>query len=139
MRNYRPKKYKAYKWDYAMGLIKDYDNLVRQLHDLEGARMGYYSPPEIAVQGGRISDPTYRQAVISHTPTEDERELSKRIEAVEQAWVQFDDTEQQMLRMHIFDGYTYNQLIQYGFPYSAPTIARRKKQLIGSIIRRLRL
>lgn len=139
MRNYRPKKHKAYKWDYALGLIKDYDNLVGQLHDLEGARLGYYGPPEIAVQSNRRPDPTYQQAIISHLPSALEQEISKRVEAVEQSWMQFDTTEQQMLKMHIFDGYTYNQLIQYGFPFSAPTIARRKKQLIGYIIRRLRL
>lgn len=139
MRNYRPKKYEAYKWDYALGLIRNYDNLVSQLHNLESARLGYYSPPEIAVQGSRMSDPTYRQATISLIPSALEQEIARKVEAVEQSWMQFDDMEQRMLKMHIFDGYTQNQLIQYGFPFSAPTIARRKKQLIGYIIRRLML
>ena len=82
MRRYRPTWVESYKWDYALGLIKNYDTLVTELHDLEGVRLGYAKPSDGMPRGSKISDPTYQQATRCLTPSPREIAIAKRLEVV---------------------------------------------------------
>ena len=138
MREYRPKWQDGYKWAYAIGLIKNYDKLVDELHDMESRRLGYAGPREVSIRSGTFSDPTYRQA-FPEPPSAYETALAKRVEAVEQSFLLFDELEQRVLKAHIVDGYTYEQLVLQGYPFSVRTMARKKSRLIQSIADRLYL
>lgn len=137
MRRYRPRWVDAYKWDYAVGLITHYDELVNELYELEAARLGYAKPINGMPRGGAVSDPTYVQAAKSESPTDREVALAQRTKAVEQAWNALDEYEQGAMKMHFFDHFTYEQLIAYGYPFSKRTLARIKSRLIWSIVRDL--
>ena len=138
MRRYRPKWYESYKWDYALGLIKNYGSLVNELHELESERLGYQRPQEMIAHSSEISDPTYRQAFPGEK-TAYESALAKRVEAVEQSFMKLDEMEQNFLKANIIDGFTYEQLIRQGYPFSTRTMARIKSRLIRGIIERLNL
>lgn len=137
MRRYRPTWVESYKWDYALGLIKNYDTLVTELHGLEGARLGYAKPSDGMPRGSKISDPTYQQATRRLTPSPREIAIAKRLEVVEQAWMTLREDETEAMKLHIFENFTYSQLIARGFPFSATTLKRIKGKLIYKVVRDL--